>query len=52
MSDKTSVTLAYPYTDGEGKAHKADTTVSLPRHEAVELIHYGRARVPDVKKEN
>jgi hypothetical protein len=50
MSDKLSVTLAYPYTDGEGKNHKADTTLALPRGEAVELLTYGKARSADEKK--
>lgn len=49
MSDKTKVTLAYPYTDADGKDHKADSTVSLPHAEASDLIYFGRARVPDTK---
>ena len=44
MSDNLRVEFAYPYTDKAGKNHNADATASLPREEAVELIHYGRAR--------
>jgi hypothetical protein len=44
MSDTVKVEFAYPYTDAAGKNHNADATASLPRGEAVELIHYGRAR--------
>jgi hypothetical protein len=41
------VTLAYAYTDKAGKSHDADSTVNLPRAEANDLLHFGRARVPD-----
>lgn len=44
MSDNIKVEFAYPYTDKAGSNHNADATASLPREEAVELIHYGRAR--------
>lgn len=47
MSDTIKVTLAYPYTDSDGKGHRADTTLSLPREDAKNLIHAGRARYPD-----
>ena len=46
---KKSVTLAYPYTDADGKNHKADTTLSLDVAEAIRLLHEGLARVPDDK---
>ena len=45
MSENLRVTLAYPYTDEDGKDHKADSTVSLPREAAKNLIHAGRARL-------
>lgn len=48
-AEKIRVTLAYPYTDDDGKMHKADSTVSLPREVGKNLIHAGRARVPDTK---
>lgn len=41
------VTLAYPYTDADGKDHRPDTTLSLPEGEARRLLHFGRARTPD-----
>jgi len=44
MSDNVQVEFAYPYTDKAGKNHNADATASLPRGEARELIHFGRAR--------
>lgn len=44
MSDKLKVTLAYPFTDAEGVAHRADSTVSLPLEVAKNLLHGGRAR--------
>ena len=44
MSDNVKVEFAYPYVDKAGKNHNADASASLPREEAVELIHYGRAR--------
>lgn len=49
MSETIKVTLAYPYTDAEGKAHKADATVTLPHEVGKNLIHAGRARRPDDK---
>lgn len=45
MSDNVKVAFAYPYTDKAGKKHNADATASLPREEAKNLIHFGRARV-------
>jgi hypothetical protein len=45
MSDNIRVEFAYPYTDAAGKNHNADATASLPREEAKNLIHFGRARV-------
>ena len=44
MSDNVQVEFAYPYTDRSGKNHNADATASLPREEAKNLIHFGRAR--------
>jgi hypothetical protein len=44
MSDNIQVEFAYPYTDKAGKNHNADATASLPREEAKNLIHFGRAR--------
>ena len=41
------VTLAYPYTDPEGKAHDADETVELVDDVASSLIADGRARTAD-----
>jgi hypothetical protein len=41
------VTLAYPYTDADGKAHDADSSLDLPEHEAVRLLDAGRARTAD-----
>lgn len=38
------VTLAYPYTDADGKKHAADTAPDLPESEAVRLLNAGRAR--------
>lgn len=38
------VTLAYPYTDAEGKTRAPDTTVNLDDAEANRLLHYGLAR--------
>ena len=53
MSDNIKVEFAYPYTDKAGSNHNADATASLPREEAVELIHYGRARaVTEAPKAN
>jgi hypothetical protein len=47
MSDTMRVEFAYPYTDRAGKNHNADATASLPLEEAKNLIHFGRARVPE-----
>lgn len=44
------VVLAYPYTDADGKDHKPDVTLTLPRHEANRLLFAGLARVPDATK--
>lgn len=44
---KKSVTLAYPYTDADGKNHKADTTLSLETAEANRLLFAGLAREAD-----
>ena len=47
------VTLAWPYTDADGKNHKPDTTVDLDVAEANRLLHAGLAReAADTKKEN
>lgn len=51
MSERTKkVVLAYDYTDGDDKKHKADATVSLPVHEANNLLARGRARLPETDK--
>jgi hypothetical protein len=42
--DTLRVEFAYPYTDKAGKNHNADASASLPREEAKNLIHFGRAR--------
>lgn len=44
MSDNLRVEFAYDYTDKAGQNHKADASASLPREEAKNLIHFGRAR--------
>lgn len=49
MSETREVELAYPYTDKAGKEHKPDAKVNLPVGEANELLHFGRARVPESK---
>lgn len=41
----TRVTLSYPY-----KNHKADSTVDLSEQEALDLVHFGRARKPETEK--
>jgi len=41
------ITLAAPYTDGDGKKHKADATVNVDRGEASRLKFLGLARDPD-----
>ena len=43
------VTLAYPWTDEAGKAHKPDTTVDVPDATGAQLLREGRARTPDTK---
>lgn len=45
MSDTLKVTLAYPL-EHEGKIHKADSTVALPRELAKNLLWNGKARLP------
>lgn len=44
------VTLAYPYTTEDGVEHRADSTISLPREVANDLLYSGRAREPEPKK--
>ena len=41
------VTLAYPYTDADGKAHEPDATVDLADDVATQLVRDGRARTAD-----
>lgn len=50
MSETKKVTLAAPYTDADGKERKADSMVSLPRHEANRLLARGLAREPEAPK--
>jgi topoisomerase IA-like protein len=50
MSQTKKVTLAFPYIDADGKERKADSTVSLPRHEANRLLARGLAREPEAPK--
>ena len=38
------IILAYPYTDADGKQHKPDTTISLPKDTADQLVFDGLAR--------
>lgn len=45
------VTLAYPWTDDEGAAHKPDSTVDVDDSTASNLIAKGWARPADNKKE-
>lgn len=40
----TSVVLAYPWTDADGKTHEPDSTVQVDRSTARDLIRDGRAR--------
>lgn len=42
-----TIVLAYPYTSADGKTHKADKQISLPDHEANDLVYFGRARWPE-----
>lgn len=44
------ITLTAPYTDGDGKTHKADSTVDVDRGVASDLKFHGRARDPETKK--
>ena len=41
------ITLAAPYTDGDGKQHKADSTVEVDAGVASELKFHGLARDPE-----
>jgi hypothetical protein len=41
------VTLAYEYTDADGKTHAPNKTIDLDIAEANRLLHYGLARVPE-----
>lgn len=43
------VTLAYPWSDDQGKTHKADTTVTVDDTVGRSLIHDGKARLADDK---
>lgn len=45
------ITLAAPYTDADGKQHKADSTVTVDAGEASRLKHYGLGRDPEPAKE-
>ena len=47
MSENLKVTLAYPYTGPDGVEHRADSTASLPTEDAKNLLHAGRARLPE-----
>ena len=44
------ITLAAPYTDGDGKQHKADSTVNVDAGEASRLKFLGLARDPEPTK--
>lgn len=44
------VTLAYPYTTGDGKTHKADKTLDLDKAEARRLLNAGLARNPQPRR--
>ena len=41
------ITLAAPYTDGDGKQHKADSTIEVDAGVASELKFHGLARDPE-----
>ena len=41
------ITLAAPYTDGDGKQHKADTTIEVDDGVASHLKFHGLARDPE-----
>lgn len=43
------VTLAYPWTDDQGKDHAPDTTVDVDTDVAHVLIQDGKARTADTK---
>lgn len=51
MANTKRVTLSRAYVDEKGRKHKADATVSLPHHEAANLLHLGLARQPDAEVE-
>ena len=44
------ITLAAPYTDGDGKKHKADSTIEVDAGEASRLKFVGLARDPEPTK--
>lgn len=44
------ITLAAPYTDGDGKQHKADSTIEVDAGEASRLKFVGLARDPEPTK--
>ena len=41
------ITLAAPYTDGDGKQHKADSTIDVDPGVASDLKFHGLARDPE-----
>lgn len=49
MSDMTKVDLLYPYVDKSGNEHDADKPATLPKQEAADLVHLGRAVEPKQK---
>lgn len=46
------ITLAREWTDANGKAHKPDTTLTVPELTGRELVLLGTARAADTEKEN
>lgn len=51
MAQEKKVRLTFPWTDSEGKEHKQNAEVTLPRAEANMLVRGGRAvRVDDKAK--
>ena len=44
------LTLAYPYTDADGKTHKPDATVEVDAAEAARLLYFGLARESETTK--
>lgn len=46
----TRVTLAYPFTDADGKTHDPDKTVDLDEGVAQTLVNDGKARPADSGK--